>query len=92
LQLQRASTREEIRSNIRDQTKIAANASSPDQTKIAANASSPGPLESERKWKVWEEKFETYARSHLGANGISLSYVIRKDDLPRLNGVLVPNY
>jgi len=74
LQLQRALTREEIRSNIRD------------QTKIAANASSPGPLESERKWKVWEEKFETYARSHLGANGIPLSYVIRKDDLPRLNG------
>ena len=72
LQLQRALTREEIRSNIRD------------QTKIAANASSPGPIESERKWKVWEEIFETYARSHLEANGISLSYVIHKDDL--LNG------
>jgi len=33
-----------------------------------------------------EEKFETYARSHLGGNGIPLSYVIRKNDLPRSNG------
>jgi len=74
LQLQRASTRAEIRANIRE------------QTKIAASASSPGPLESERKWKVWEEKFETYARSHLGDNGIPLSYVIRKNNLPRSNG------
>ena len=32
------------------------------------------------------QKFETYARSDLGANGIPLSYVIRKDDLPILNG------
>ena len=72
--MQRALARKDIRSNIRE------------QTKIAANASSPGPLDSERKWKIWEEKLEIYARSHLGANGIPLSYVIRKDDPPRLDG------
>ena len=74
LQLQRALAREDIRSNMRE------------QTKIAANASSPGPLDSERKWKIWEEKFITYTRSHLGANGIPLSYVIRKDDQARTDG------
>jgi len=40
LHLQRSLTRAEIRANIRE------------QTKIAANASSPNPLESKRKWKV----------------------------------------
>jgi hypothetical protein len=72
--LQRALARSDIRSNIKD------------QMKIAATASSPGPLESERQWKQWEEKFNNYARSHLGANGIPLSYVIRKNDEPNLNG------
>ena len=72
--LQRALARSDIRSNIKD------------QMKIAANASSPGPLESERQWKQWEEKFTNYARSHLGANGIPLSYVIRKNNEPNLTG------
>lgn len=73
-QLQRALARAEIRSNIKD------------QTKIAAAASTPGPLESERQWKQWEEKFTNYARSHLGANGIPLSYIIRKNDTPNIGG------
>jgi len=38
--------REEVRVNLRK------------QLKTAADAASPGPLESERKWKTWEEKFE----------------------------------
>ena len=73
-QLQRALTRAEIRSNIKD------------QTKTAADAATPGPLKSEREWKQWEEKFTNYARSHLGTNGIPLSYVIRKNDAANING------
>jgi len=53
-----------------------------DQSSSASAAASPGPLESERKWKAWEEKFVNYCRSHLGANGIPLSYVIRDNDEP----------
>ena len=66
--------REEIRSNLRK------------QVKTAADAASPGPLESERKWKAWEEKFVNYCRAHIGANGVPLSYVIREDDAPDVNG------
>ena len=57
-----------VRANIRKSIK--------DDTSTSADAASPGPLESERKWKQWEEKFLNYTRSHLGANGIPLSYVI----------------
>ena len=56
-----------------------------DQSSSASAAASPGPLESERKWKAWEEKFVNYCRSHLGANGIPLSYVIREHDAPDTN-------
>ena len=66
--------REEIRANLRK------------QTKTAADAASPGPLESERKWKAWEEKFNNYCRAHIGAAGIPLSYVIRENDTPDTNG------
>ena len=52
------------------------------QLKTAAEAASPGPLESERKWKTWEEKFENYCRAHIGAAGVPLSYVIRENDAP----------
>ena len=53
-----------------------------DQSSAASTAASPGPLESERKWKSWEEKFVNYCRSQIGANGIPLSYVIRENDKP----------
>ncbi len=62
--------REDIRSNLKK------------QSKTAADAASPGPLESERKWKTWEEKFVNYCKAHIGAFGIPLSYVIREDDAP----------
>ena len=74
LQLHRALARSVIRKNLKD------------QTSSASDAASPGPLESERKWKQWEEKFINYARTHMGANGIPLSYVIREDDAPKING------
>jgi hypothetical protein len=56
------------------------------QTSTSAGAASPGPLESEKMWKQWEEKFINYTRSHIGANGIPLSYVIRENDDPNPNG------
>ena len=74
LQLHRALARSVIRKNLKD------------QTSSASDAASPGPLESERKWKQWEENFINYARTHMGANGIPLSYVIREDDAPKING------
>ena len=66
--------REEVRANLRK------------QLKTAADAASPGPLESERKWKTWEEKFENYCQAHIGAAGIPLSYVIRENDAPDTDG------
>ena len=53
-----------------------------DQTSTAASEASPGPLENERKWKQWEEKFTNYLSLHLGSNGVPLSYVIRTNDDP----------
>ena len=53
-----------------------------DQSSTAASAATPGPLESEKQWKQWEEKFTNYARSHIGAFGVPLSYVIRNNDNP----------
>ena len=68
--LNTALRRDEIRYNMRK------------QMKTAAEAASPGPLESERKWKSWEEKFTNYCRAHIGAFGVPLSYVIRENDEP----------
>ena len=57
-----------------------------EQTTTAASTASPGPLESERKWKQWEEKFINYTALHLGSNGVPLSYVIRTNDEPDVDG------
>ena len=73
-QLRRALARADIRKNLKD------------NTSSASDAASPGPLDSERKWKQWEEKFVNYTRAHLGSNGIPLAYVIREDDAPLING------
>ena len=72
-QLHRALARDEVRANLKS------------QTKTTAEAASPGPLKNEREWKQWEEKFNNYCASHLGAFGIPLSYVIRDDDAPATN-------
>ncbi len=69
-QLQTALARAEIRRSLKD------------NVKTAADAASPGPLESERKWKQWENKFTNYTRCHLGACGVPLAYVIRLNDAP----------
>ena len=53
-----------------------------DQKSTAASEASPGPLENERKWKQWEEKFTNYLSLHLGSNGVPLSYVICTNDDP----------
>ena len=50
-----------------------------DQTKTSEDAASLGPLENEKQWKHWEEKFANYARSHIGASGVPLSYFIREN-------------
>ena len=76
----RALARAEIRKTIKD------------GTSSAANAASPGPLESERKWKQWEERFVNYCQAHLGANGIPLSYIIRENDAPDVAGGPFPDF
>ena len=53
-----------------------------DHTKTSADAASLGPLENEKQWKHWEENFANYARSHIGASGVPLSYVICENDQP----------
>ena len=50
------------------------------------DAASLGPLENEKQWKHWEEKFVNYARSHIGANGVPLPYMIRENEEPDING------
>ena len=73
VQLRRALTRADIRKSLRD------------SSSSASDAASPGPLDSERKWKQWEEKFINYTRAHLGSNGIPLAYVIRENEAPNTN-------
>ena len=53
-----------------------------DQTTTTLSEASPGPLDNERKWKQWEEKFVNFTQTHMGSNGIPLSYVIRENDEP----------
>ena len=74
VQLRRALARADIRKNLMN------------NSSTASDAASPGPLDSERKWKQWEEKFINYTRAHLGSNGIPLAYVIRKNDAPNIKG------
>ena len=71
-QLRQAVTRASIRKTLSSQ-------SLPD-------AADPGPLKTEKQWKEWEEKFSNYLRCHIGALGVPLSYVIRKNDNPDTNG------
>ena len=56
------------------------------QKKSSADAASPGPLENEKQWKRWDEKFVNYVRSHIGANSVPLSYVIRDNEEIDING------
>jgi len=51
-------------------------------TKTSAEAASPGPLQKEIHRKHWEKKFTNYAKAHIGASGVPLSYVIRDNDQP----------
>ena len=69
-QLQRALTRSMIRKNLKD------------QVSSTADAATPGPLLKENQWKEWEEKFINYAKAHIGAAGVPLSYVIRDNQEP----------
>ena len=73
-QLDRSSTRADIRKSMAN------------KTKIFVDAVSPVPLEKERKRKQWEETFVNYTRSHIGENGVPLSYVIRVIEEPDVNG------
>ena len=55
--------------------------------KSSAVATSPGLSENQKKrWRHWDEKFFNYTRSHIGANGVPLSYVIRENEEPDFNG------
>jgi len=70
-QMDRAASRAIVRKNMEK------------QTKTSAEAASPGPLQKETQWNHWEEKFTNYAKAHIGARGVPLSYVIRDNDQPR---------
>lgn len=74
VQLRRALARADIRKSLKD------------NSSTASDAATPGPLDSERKWKQWEEKFINYTRAHLGSNGIPLAYVIRENEAPNTDG------
>ena len=50
------------------------------QAMRSEDAASTGPLENEKQWKHWEEKFVNYTRYHIEANGVPLSYVIRENE------------
>ena len=65
-----ASTRSEVRDNLRS------------QSATSAKEATPGPLVNERKWKEWETKFDNYLSTLIGSNGVPLSYVIRTNDDP----------
>ena len=43
---------------------------------------SPEPLVSEVKWHEWELAFVSYLSSEFEADGASLSYVIRNNEIP----------
>jgi hypothetical protein len=73
-QLERALARAEIRKTFDS------------KSSTASKAADPGPLKTEKQWKEWEEKFIHYARCHLGANGIQLSYIIRENNDPDIDG------
>ena len=79
-QLLRALARAEIRKNIKN------------GASTAADAASPGPLESEKEWKHWEERFVNYTQTQLGSNGVPLSYIIRENDAPALAGGTFPDF
>ena len=42
---------------------------------------SPGPFMSEAKWHQWEPAFEIYLSSGFGVDGVSLSHMIRKNEI-----------
>ena len=52
-QLTRALDRAVIRTSLKD------------QTATTSSEASPGPLDNERKWKQWEEKFVNFLRTHV---------------------------
>ena len=56
------------------------------QTKTSADAEFPRPLENLKQWKHWEETIVNYDRSRIRANVVPLSYVIRKNEEPDING------
>ena len=51
----------------------------------SADAANSGLLKLEKEQKQWEEKFINYTRSHISANGVPLSYVIRKNKDPDMD-------
>ena len=72
--LKKGLAQEEIRNSLRE------------LAKTATDEASSGPLEKEKQWKEWEEKFIIYLQPHLGVNGVCLAYVIRENTEPEHGG------
>ena len=49
----------------------------------------PGPLLSESKWIDWETKFVNYLSMQVSINVIPLSYIVRENDNPPVEGTIV---
>ena len=73
-QLTIASTREEIRQSLMD------------QSDIVSKEASPGKLKDEKKWPEWEASMANYLSTIYGSFGIPISYVIRENDEPNTDG------
>ena len=55
-------------------------------SETSSKVADPGPLKSEKEWREWEEKFINFLGCIIGVNGIPLSYVIRDNDDPDIDG------
>lgn len=53
-----------------------------EQAETVSKATSPGKLEDEKKWHDWDIAMNNHLSTILGTNGVPLSYVIRKKELP----------
>ena len=57
-----------------------------DESNKKAKEASPGLLKFEQEWIDWEAKFANYCLGLVGVNRVPLSYVIRENDNPPIDG------
>ena len=60
-----------------------------DQTKTSADAASPGPLENEKQWKHWEEKFVNYTNPTLEQMVYHYHMLLERINYQMLMGIIL---